>query len=78
SPPFHIESATMPIERTLVVSEMAGYDGHHKNELFIACWAVGNRGLRHWSVGLSVSLNRQFCSEPAKLFITSLIALLSV
>jgi hypothetical protein len=39
---------------------------------------VGNPGLRHWSVGLSVSLNRQFCSEPAKLFITSLIALLSV
>ena len=36
------------------------YDGHHKNELFIACWAVGSRRLRHRSVGISVSLYRQF------------------
>jgi hypothetical protein len=67
----------MPIERTLVVSEMAGYDGHHKNELFIACWAVGNPGLRHWSVGLSVSLNRQFAANPQSSSSPPLIALLS-
>jgi len=36
------------------------HDGHHKNELFIAFWAVGSRRLRHSSVGISVSLYRQF------------------